>query len=118
MKRILCIAVACLLLAPAFATADDVKPEDLLGKWELTEDVAKLPKGSIFEFQKDGKLVIAADIGGKKTFEFKYELKAKEKRLSFIIGDKTETTAIVTLNDKELVCQDKDGTSPKFKRVK
>jgi uncharacterized protein (TIGR03066 family) len=111
--------VLLLLTSSAPARADDLKPEDLLGKWELTEEAAKLPKGTVFDFQPGGKLVVTTTVGGeKKTLGCKYELKPKEKRLAFTIGEKTDTTAVLTLNDQELVCQDNDGTTPKFRRVK
>jgi len=91
--------------------------EDLLGKWELTEDAAGIPKGAIFDFQKDGKLVVAAQVDGeKKTFDFKYEL--KEKQIKFTIGEKSDTTEIIVLDRSELICKDKDGTTAKFKRAK
>jgi uncharacterized protein (TIGR03066 family) len=119
MARVIGLVLAGLLASPALARADDLKPEDLLGKWELTEEAAKLPKGTVFDFRSDGKLVVTTTAAGqKKTFECKYELKPKEKRLAFTVGDKTDTTAVLALTDKELLCQDNDGTSAKFRRVK
>jgi uncharacterized protein (TIGR03066 family) len=117
MKRYLAFAVVCLLLAPGAAPAADPKLEDLLGKWELTADAAGIPKGSVFDFQKEGKLVVTAEVDGeKKTFDFKYAL--KEKLLTLTVGDKSDTTEVTKLDEKELVCKDKDGTTAKFKRVK
>ncbi len=115
----LCLTILCLFLLLTATSAADPKLEDLLGKWELTEAAAGIPKGAVFDFQKDGKLVVTASINGeKKTFDFKYELKAKENTLVFAIENKTDTTQIVTLSKDELVCKDKDGTTAKFKRVK
>src|SRR5262245_55917560 len=103
MFRSLFVAVVCLIAAPAFARAADPKPEDIVGKWELTEGVAGIPKGAVFDFAKDGKLIVTASVGGEeKKFDFKYELKGKV--LKIVIGDKSDTTEVVTLNDKELVC--------------
>jgi uncharacterized protein (TIGR03066 family) len=110
-------ACACLLVVPAAMSAADPKVEDLLGKWELTEASAGIPKGATFDFKKDGKLVVVADVKGeKKSFEFKYEL--TKSTLKFTVGDRTDTTEIVTLDKTDLVCKDKDGTTAKFKRVK
>jgi uncharacterized protein (TIGR03066 family) len=118
MRRSLTLAVVCLLFAPAAARAADPKLEELLGKWELTEASAGIPKGAIFDFQKDGKLVVMAKVDGEdKTFDFKYELKEKDKLLKFTVGDKSDTTEVVTLDKTDLVCKDKDGTTAKFKRV-
>jgi uncharacterized protein (TIGR03066 family) len=117
MNRFVCLSVFCLIFSPAFAAAEDPKLEDLLGKWELTEEAAKIPKGSTFDFQKDGKLVLGVETNGeRKMFEIKYEL--KEKLLAFTINGKTETTEITTLTKTELICKDRDGTTAKFKRVK
>ncbi len=114
MKSVL--AVACLLSIPVAAPAADPKVEDLVGKWELTAEAAGIPKGAIFDFLRDGKLVVTAEVGGeKKTFEFKYEL--SEKRIKFIVGERTDTSEIVTLDKTDLVCKDRDGTTAKFKRV-
>ena len=116
MKRALVPVLVCLLFAPG-ARAADPKLDDLLGKWELTEKTAGIPKGAVFDFQKGGKLVVTAEVDDKKmTFEFKYEL--KDDQIKFTIGNKSDMTKITTLNEKELVCTDKDGTIAKFKRVK
>jgi uncharacterized protein (TIGR03066 family) len=117
MKCSLALAAAFVFLSPAFSPAVDPKLEDLLGKWELIDAAAGIPKGAVFDFQKDGKLVIVATIGGsKKTFDFKYKLKGSS--LEFTVGDKADTTEIVVFDKKEMVCKDKDGTMAKFKRTK
>jgi uncharacterized protein (TIGR03066 family) len=117
MKLYLVLAVVCVWFVPAQVLAQDPKLEDLLGKWELTEVAAGIPKGAIFDFQKDGKLVVMFEMEGeKKTFDFKYEL--KERMLKLTIGDKSDTTEITSLDKTELVCKDKDGTTAKFKRAK
>ncbi len=51
---------ALLVMIPNAIAADEPKLDDLLGSWELTAEVAGIPKGSVFDFQKDGKLVISA----------------------------------------------------------
>ena len=114
MVRALFLAVACVIVAPTLARAAD---DDILGKWELTEEAAGIPKGSTFEFKKDGTLIVTATVGGmEKEFKFKYELKGKV--LKIVIGDKADTTEVTKLTDKELVCRDADGTTAKFKKVK
>jgi len=109
------VACSFLLVAPAMLAAADPDPADLLGRWELTEEVAKIPKGTIFDFQKDGKLIVTAE-GKKEPFEFGYEL--KKNVLKIIQPDKTShPTEIVTLNKMELVCKDSSGAVGKFKRL-
>lgn len=120
MKRCLALAVVSLLFAPVAApAADDMPIERLLGKWELTEKSAGIPKGAVFDFQRGGKLVVNAVINGKEVqFEFGYELKEKERTLRFATPDKSDTTKVVYERDRpdEFTCQDKDGTTAKFKR--
>src|SRR5262249_32921240 len=116
MLRFRGVALALAFLFPAFVLAADPKLEDLLGKWELTEAASGIPKGAGFDFQKDGKLVVSATGDGeKKTGTFKYKL--KEKHLEITLGDKTDTMEVTSLDKKELVCKDKDGTA-KFKKAK
>lgn len=127
MKLYLALAAVCLFFVPAARASDDdlllPKLADLIGKWELTDAAAGIPKGSTFEFQKEGKLTITAEVDGKKqTFDFKYELKGRQLRLT--TGDKTDTTEVNKLELDEkmkewvLECKDKDGTKAKFKKVK
>lgn len=118
MLRVL-FALACLLLAPASGWADEPKLDELLGRWELTEAAAKLPKGTVFDFRKDGRLVVAAEVGGeKKTLDAKYELRPQANAIAFTANGNTDTSTILTLTEKELVLQDRDGTTPKFRRAK
>ena len=117
MKRCLTFAVVCLVFAPAAApAAEEIAPEKLLGKWELTEKAAGFPKGTVFDFQTGGKLVITLEIDGKKSMaDVKYEL--KERTLRVTAGDKTDTTeATYGSSRDELVLKDKDGTTARFKR--
>ena len=101
MKRYLGLAVVCLVFAPVFAPAADPKPEDLLGKWELTEAVAGIPKAAVFDFQKEGKLVVTADVdGAKKTFDMKYELKGATLRLT--VGEKTDSPPTLTFSTRRV----------------
>ena len=109
--------IASVMMIPSVARADHPKLDDLLGKWELTDEVAGIPKGAVFDFQKDGKLVITATIKGtKQTFEFGYKLEGKVLELSF--GEMKDTTEVTTLTADELVCRDNDGITATFKRVK
>jgi uncharacterized protein (TIGR03066 family) len=119
MGRFLAAAVVWAVVVPAVAPAAEPQLEDLLGRWQLTEAAARIPKGAILDFQKDGKLVVTAEVGGEtKTFDFKYEL--VERRIKFAVGDRADTTDVVTLSKTELVCQDNDkaGTVARFKRLK
>src|SRR6478735_5805112 len=105
MKHALWIATVCLFFAPNLARAADPQVEDILGKWELTEDAAGIPKGSTFEFKKGGKLLVTATVGGEeKTFDFGFGIKGK--LLEIEIKGKKDTTGIEKLTATELVCKD------------
>ena len=111
------LGLICLLVVPAAASAADPKLDDLMGKWELTADAGGLPKGAVFDFQKNGKVVVSVDVNGQqKSFDFKYSLKGK--LIKFDIDGKEDTTEIVKLDKDALECKDKDSKSAKFKRVK
>lgn len=116
--RSLSAAPVIFLLLASPAPAADPDPNDLLGKWELDEEAAKLPKGTVFDFQKGGKLQVTVEPkkGELKTIDFTYELKGKV--LKFESADKkSDTTEVVTLTKTELVCKDANGTVAKFKRA-
>ncbi len=117
MKLRTLVGCVCLLAIPAALSAADPEPDDLLGRWELTEEAAKIPKGAIFDFQKEGKLVVTVNVKGqKKSLDLGYEL--KKNVLTFTLPDKkTSSTEVVTLTKTELVCKDATGTTAKFKRL-
>ena len=92
-----------------------------MGKWELKEKSGDLPVGTIFDFQKEAKLVVTAVVNGeKKMVEFGYELKGNVLRFDLpgVPGGKSDTTEVATLDKTDLVCKDKNGTIAKFKRLK
>ncbi len=115
MRIALVLALVCWLSLPAGAA--DPKLEVLLGKWQLTAGVASIPTGAIFEFQNDSKLIVTAVVGGKeKTFDVKYQLKAKI--IEMTVNGMSDVTEVISLDEKELVIKDKDGTTAKFKKLK
>jgi uncharacterized protein (TIGR03066 family) len=116
MKQLGAIAVVIVGCATSIGWAG--QKEDLLGKWELTEASAGMPKGTIWDFQKGGALVVSAKINDKSvTVNIKYELKDKILHLE-LDGGKKDTTGLEKLTKTELVFKDRDGTLAKFKRAK
>src|SRR5262249_34841996 len=104
-------AFVCLLLFAAMGYG--VEKEKIHGKWELTEAVAGMPAGTIWDFRKDGRLVVSV---GERSHTFTYSVEGSMIKLK--IGEKKDETKITTLTDTELVCRDADGTTAKFKKVK
>ncbi len=112
MRAILGCGLAVLVLFTAAAGAGDKKEEKidakkLIGKWEPSE--AKKGADVVIEFQKDGKLSIAANAAGK---EFKIDGMYKvdgnklELKLSFMGQEKSDTATILKLTDDELTTEE------------
>ena len=107
-KRTTCaIIVAWLLAVPA--RADD--PDELLGKWELSEAALGMPAGAIWDFRKGGDLLVAVK---DKSLAFKYERKGTALILE-IKGQK-DITEIMSLTKTTLFLKDNDGVAFKFKK--
>jgi uncharacterized protein (TIGR03066 family) len=116
-RAIVLLPLIGLLVAAPPAVAADPNPEDLIGKWVLTEAAAGMPAGTEFDFQKGGKLQVIVELKGeKKAIDFNYELKGKVLRFDSP-DTKADTTEVVTLSKTELVCKDANGTVAKFRRV-
>jgi uncharacterized protein (TIGR03066 family) len=112
-------AVVCLVGGGATA-ADNAKM--IVGQWEITKPAdGGLPKGSVVEFTKDGKIKVTAKKGdAETTMEGTYKLdgdmftattKVKEE-------ERTQTLTIVKLTDTELHVKNKDGKMSELTKKK
>lgn len=94
----------------------------LVGKWEATKvDEGTLPKGSIVEFTKDGKLkVIAKENGQDMTIDGTYKVEENKFTITVKIGEEEHSNAIIItkINDKEMATKDKDGKVVELVRKK
>jgi len=116
MRSFLIVPGLFVLFASSAALADDPNPDDVIGKWELTEPAAQLPKGSVFDFQKGGKLLVTVALkGDKKSVEFGWSLKKSTMTLE-LPTKKSDTTEVTKLTKSELEFKDANGTVAKFKR--
>ena len=98
----------------------------LIGTWEVAKFKGKDPKakgpppGMTFEFTKDGKIILAAEVGGEmRKFEGTYKVEGKSFKMTMKRGDMehTETVKVVKADDKELVLRgEKDGNELTLKK--
>jgi uncharacterized protein (TIGR03066 family) len=94
----------------------------IVGKWEAAKtDEGTLPKGSIVEFTKDGKLKVTGKMGDQEmTIEGTYKLDGDKFIITMKIGDMehSQTITIKKLTETEMNTTDKDGKVVDLKRKK
>jgi uncharacterized protein (TIGR03066 family) len=121
MNKLLAFASVLLLgLASAAVAAEkvDASREKLVGVWEAAK--GDLPKGSIVEFTKDGKIKLEVKAEGKShTEEGAYELDGDTIKTTHKGKDGKEvkeSLKIKKLTDEQLVTEDERGKVDGFKR--
>lgn len=121
--RVLGACVTVLLLA-LVVRADD-KPNYaklMIGKWEVSKaDDGTVPKGTIIEFTKDGKLkgTVKQDDQEMK-FEGTYKVDGDKFTVTVKLGDDEHTNmiTITKIDAKEMATKDSDGKTVLFTRQK
>jgi len=113
-------AVVCLAGGGARA-ADNAKM--LVGTWEITkpaEGGAGLPKGSLVEFSKDGKIKVTRKGDTDMVMEGTYKLDGDTFTATMKVGEeeRTQTITIVKLTDTELHVKNKDGKMSELTKKK
>lgn len=110
------LTVCSVVLVLGLGVRAEEKPDYaklVVGKWEATKtDPDTLPKGSLVEFTKDGKLKVTVKEGGTDmTIEGTYKLTGSKFEMTMKIGDMEhkETIEIVKIDAKEMSTKDKDG---------
>lgn len=92
----------------------------LVGKWEATKvDEGTLPKGSIVEFTKDGKLKVTVKQEGQEmTIDGTYKVEGDKFTVTVKFGDEehSNTITITKLEGKVMSTKDKDGKLAEFER--
>ena len=94
----------------------------LIGTWEVTSAKGALPKGTLVQFIKDGKMKVTfRDATTTAVVEVQYTVSASTIRTTYKdeAGKETkETLKIKKLDDKELVISNKDGKDDELKKNK
>src|SRR5690349_723184 len=96
-KLLAAVAVVCLI---GTARADEKDyPKLLVGKWELTKvEEGGLPKGSVIEFDKDGKVKAIIKKGDEDaTLEGTYKVEGDSFTVTMKIGDEERKQKITIL---------------------
>lgn len=105
--------VVCVVSAGARADEKADNAKLIVGKWEATKvDEGTLPKGSIVEFTKDGKLKITVKMGDQDlTIDGTYKVDGNKFTITMKMGDdeQTQTITIKKLSKTELNTENKDG---------
>jgi uncharacterized protein (TIGR03066 family) len=112
-------AVVCLAGGGARA-ADNAKM--LVGKWELTKvDEGGLPKGTVIEFTKDGKVKLVMKKDDKDaTMEGTYKVDGDKFDVTMKVGDDEhkQTITILKLTDTELHVKNEQGKMSELTKKK
>jgi uncharacterized protein (TIGR03066 family) len=112
-------AVVCLAGGGAWA-ADNEKM--IVGKWELTKvDEGGLPKGTVIEFTKDGKVKLVMKKDDKDaTMEGTYKVDGDKFDVTMKVGDDEhkQTITILKLTDTELHVKNEQGKMSELTKKK
>jgi len=120
-KLLAVAAVVCLAGTAARADEKDY-PKLLVGKWELTKvEEGGLPKGSVIEFTKDGKVKVTAKKDDKDfDLEGTYKVDGDKLMATMKIGDDEhkQTITILKLTDGELHTKNEMGKEAELTKKK
>lgn len=118
-----CVVAALLATSLGTAQGQDkvgkANKEKLLGLWECVKS-ANVPKGTLLNFAKDGKLRITLKTDGQ-TLNVEGQYAVDGNTLHIIhkldgVKDTKDSAKIKKLTDKELVIVDKDSKEDEYKK--
>lgn len=121
MKNVLAAVVAIAVVAGINAD-DKIDAGKIVGKWEVQKSGGDVPKGTVVEFTKDGKLTVTI-VFNDKSLDISGTYKVDGKKLSVKIKgpdgkEEEDTDEIVSLSDDKLVIKGKDGKESEMTKVK
>lgn len=120
--KLLAAAAVVGLLAPAVRADEKDYPKLIVGKWELTKvEEGGLPKGTIIEFTKDGKLSLTVKKDDTDTkIEGTYTVEGDKFSISIKVGEeeRKQTVTIVKLTDTELHTKNEMGKMAELTKKK
>ena len=122
LKLLAAIAVVC--LAGTAARADDKadNAKKIVGKWELTKvEEGGLPKGTIVEFDKDGKVKVTAKAEEKElVIEGTYKVEGDSLLLTMKVGEeeRKQTVTILKLDDTMMHTKNEAGKMSELTKKK
>lgn len=105
-------AIVCLVGASARAEEKVDHAKLIVGKWEVSKaDEGTVPKGTLIEFTKDGKIKIAMKKeDAEVALEGTYKVEKDTFTFTVKLGDeeKTQTITITKISDKEMATKNKE----------
>ena len=120
LKLFAVVAVVCLLGPTVGAEEKPDYAKLIVGKWEVSKaDENTVPKGTLIEFTKDGKVKVTGKKDDKDvTFEGTYKVEKDTFALTMKVGDeeRTQTITITKISDKEMATKNKDGKVVELKK--
>jgi uncharacterized protein (TIGR03066 family) len=121
LKLLAVAAVVCLTGTVARADEKDY-PKLIVGKWELTKvEEGGLPKGTIIEFTKDGKVTVAMKKDGKDAnLEGTYKVEGDAFTVNMKVGDEEnkQKITILKLTDTEMHVKNEMGRMSELTKKK
>lgn len=113
LKLLAAVAVVGLLAPAARADEKADYAKKIVGKWELTKvEEGGLPKGTIVDFDKDGKVKVAAKVGDQDlVLEGTYKVEGESLMLTMKMGEeeRKQTVTILKLDDKVMHTKNEAG---------
>ncbi len=110
---------ACFVVAACLAVAADNYAKKIIGKWDTRTQ--EQPVGATMEFFKNGKMRIRFGSGaGTVSYSGTYKIEDDKLSMTLNMGgqNKTDTSTIKKLSDRELHLQDASGNMNVYKRMK
>jgi uncharacterized protein (TIGR03066 family) len=114
---------AVVYVLSAGARAED-KPDHakmIVGKWELTKvEEGGLPKGTLIEFTKDGKVSVVIKADKETTLDGTYKVDGDTFSVTMKVGDdeRTQKITILKLTDTELHTKNEMGKMSELTKKK
>jgi uncharacterized protein (TIGR03066 family) len=120
----MCAAIAVVCLVGAGVRAEDKADNAklIVGKWELTKvEEGGLPKGTVIEFTKDGKVKVTAKMDDKdNVFEGTYKVEGDKLNVTMKIGDDEhkQTITLLKLTDTAMHTKNMEGKMSELTKKK
>jgi uncharacterized protein (TIGR03066 family) len=120
--KLLTVAVVVCLVGPAARADEKDYPKLIVGKWELTKvEEGGLPKGSIIEFDKDGKVKATIKKDDKEdTLEGTYKVEGDSFTVTMKVGEeeRKQKITILKLTDSEMHIKNEMGRMSELSKKK
>ncbi|HEX3149208.1 MAG TPA: TIGR03066 family protein [Gemmataceae bacterium] len=120
----LCAAVAVVCLIGSGVRAEDKKADNaklIVGKWEMKSSEGGLPKGTMIEFTKDGKVKVTVKMDDKENMmEGTYKVEGDKLMVAIKVGEEEhkQTIELLKLTDTEMHTKNEQGKMSELTKKK